>query len=157
MLIGIELDSCTITVSGFPPIIAVTVIRDGQTILTVQSGAFQMQTTYATGVVRPMQHLRQTWCARCKRLVPGANAMDGRLGFRGYCGECVEDLASQTLRKYGRLPIVGQEFVCPACVVIKPMDQLTSPEADGRRRLRCRECRLGQLRRARLKRLKRLM
>jgi hypothetical protein len=149
----IETTPSVITVSGYPPIVALTIKRSGDVVLRVQSGAFTIQQTHTAGTARPVVY-RTVWCARCRRLVPGANATDNRLGFRGYCSSCVQELGRKCVARWGRLPHAG-EFFCPPCSTILPIEAMTALERDGRRRLRCKPCRKAQLKNARLRRQRR--
>lgn len=74
--------------------------------------------------------------------LPTGTELDGRLGWRGYCHPCVATFASECLRRYKRLPVLGREFYCPYCRTMRrdPEDRCRM-EADGRRRVKCWPCR----------------
>lgn len=152
--------ACTITAmtSGTPLIPGYAAYHGSDFCWRVDSAAFQAMLTAPPPLLgfAPIRQVQRVWCAACRGLVPSASVQDARLGFKGYCGRCVNGLAARCVRENGRLPEVGEFFcpVCPAGIALQPLAQLCAPERDGRRRLRCKECRLNQLRaRRKLRRL----
>lgn len=142
----------TIVVSGYPGIVSVSFLMYGSRV-SVQSGGHETLLA-SPPQPRPPLQFRQVWCASCRGLVPAASARDERLGFRGYCLKCVVELAARCERENRRLPGEGEFFClsCPPGTAIRPQASLCTPERDGRRRLRCKGCRLRQLRERRQQR-----
>ena len=129
--------------------VAQAIFQETRCIATVLSGqveSFLSRFTKGIETRTARSTFKFIWCAACRHLVPKTQAQDLRLGFRGYCDRCVKRLAMRCERLHQRMPILRQEFFCPICSEIKPLDALCPPEQDGRRRLRCRICRMTQLR-----------
>ena len=150
-LLNFELRARTITVSGYQPIMAQTLVRPDGTIFGAVRSGDHLQLQIFGGVPTAPALVMQVWCPGCRKLVPAASTLDMRLGFKGYCGECVQGLADRCRLEHGRLP-GPEEFYCLSGSHICDRNDLCPPEADGRRRLRCRSCRLAQLYRGRARR-----
>src|SRR5438105_15742315 len=90
-------------------------------------------------------------CHGCRVWKPWADLADQRLGFDTYCAPCIDRMARRALTRAGRLPQVD-EFFCAGCESIRPLTEMTPPDADGRRRFRCRPCRKRQVQKAEVRR-----
>ena len=70
------------------------------------------------------------------------------LGWFGFCERCMVRYTAACMRRYGRLPDIATEFYCPYCRQMRahPGDR-SSPETDGRVRIKCHLCRRKDWRR----------
>jgi hypothetical protein len=122
-----------ITVSGYPSILAHVVTINGNEIGTV-SGSVHL------AVLDGIDWLH---CPRCNRAMKPGLEHGQSLGFP-LCVACDRAWRYTCLSLCGRLPTAG-EFFCRGCTAILDRGQLCRPDADGRRRWRCRPCRAAQV------------
>lgn len=146
----------TLVVSGYPPMKCIG-LEDGGGHTLAKSLSAEDITAYA----RRLHHIshaespsRIARCAGCRRWVSRDTLFNFRLGYDGYCCDCVRLYAAECKAKHGRLPR-RREFYCLGCTQIRREGHLTPPDADGRRRWRCRKCRAVQMARADQRRKKR--
>ena len=132
-----------IAVSGYQPVLALTMHVRGQWVSVSSAHAVELDVPE----VEPLLSVN-LWCAGCRHLVARPLMQDARLGFRGYCLDCVRRLGQRCLEINQRLPFPG-EFYCSCCGKILALAEMCNPERDGRQRRKCRMCRLEQLRAAR--------
>lgn len=145
-----DLRSVTIVVSGYPPVLATAVFREGILLARVQGAPVELgrNMRFMMGASPGMTVWGGQRCQLCLRVIkvsPENEELQERLGFKEYCLACVEPLANRCIRHNGRLPVRGVEFYCRHCDGIVPLGQINS--VAGRRRLLCRKCRIGQMRR----------
>jgi hypothetical protein len=122
-----------ITVSGYPAVMAKVITIDGYNIGTV-AGSVHLSV---------LDGIRWTHCPRCNGAMKPGQTQGQSLGFP-LCPRCDEAWRQTCLSLCGRLPTAG-EFFCRGCTTILDRGQLCPPDADGRRRWRCKPCRAAQV------------
>ncbi len=144
----ITLIAATIVVSGFPPVHA-TQLRTNGYDFGISTTSRDLIKYLAFGHDPKKQR-----CHGCRHWVNVPKFLDARLGYDGYCDRCVATHVQVCQSTYGRVPGRG-EFYCMGCSRILSLMDRCPPDADGRRRARCKACRRGQVMAANARMLRR--
>lgn len=140
-----------VTVSGYPPVQAITALRNGH-VLGIVTDSADLQRLHAVPEYRDTLrvgprlqahgHPLLGQCSGCNKPRP----LDPT--FPAYCTDCAPPLKAECLLRWGHLPGDG-EFYCTTGRHIALAANRCKPDpTHGRQRRGCWECRKGQLRRA---------
>lgn len=144
--------SDTVTVSGHP-VIHVHVVRDrltGDAHVAVKQHdeALRWIEQHSSPVTYWLIKPTRSRChnLECRRWTESGGTHDGRLGWIGFCDDCVAVAVERCLVFWDRLPHRDREFFCPYCNEMRRHPDDRCPvEADGRARIKCWPCRQAQL------------
>jgi hypothetical protein len=132
----------TITVSGYDPIQAYRVVVNSHVLGLTSAESSDLACTHGSAWMH---------CAPCNKAMRPEHPRRTTLGF-ALCLPCDEQWSKTCRDTYGRLPLTS-EFFCLGCIRILDRGRLCKPDADGRQRWRCQECRTAQVRRAEVRRM----
>jgi hypothetical protein len=148
--VPLTLTTTAVVVSGYAPVPALALWAGSVCLATAPSTtALWAYVARATQVARSITGTpgRRARCQRCRWWTRRETLVVAALGITGYCPRCAAPAIATCQAHAGRLP-GPDEFWCAGCQTIQPRTLLTPPDADGRRRWRCRPCRARQVRAA---------
>lgn len=115
MIAAVVTSRTTITVSGYPPMLATAYGTAWGTLGTVSTNLDRAFTMRLEHGARPS--FRR--CGACHRICAPDEVARSRLGWAGYCRACTRPMLRACRVTNGRLPRKG-ECYCPRCRAIVP-------------------------------------